>query len=267
MPSSLLRRFATLTTVAGVALSGSVALAGASSADTVTTAGSGVSFSGTFGPTGFVPTSPLATPPRFPTPPTPPAATGTRSLAAFLQQGGGRFLGDRSPNFDRDPNDFDITFNLAIKVITAKPNSPVSLLTRGDVPLTLFLPVDGAWRGLAIQATGNPAIVSQPDRVIFDAVASLGVDTVEKVLLYHVVPRTLTFRNLQGLVGQDVRTALGQTVRISSPFSSSFGLPLFLQVVDNDPASRTPTIESQLEGNRGNVQVAQVINSVLRPKL
>jgi hypothetical protein len=254
-----------ITGLAGAAAAAAVAPAGAAPVGTVTTASSSTSVSGTFGPSGFTPTAPTTTP----TAPTvsQPRATGTRSLAAFLQAGGGRFLGDRSPAFDTNPNDFDITFNLALKVIGDKPGSPVSLLTRGDVPLTLFLPVDGAWRGLAIKATGNPGIVSQPDRVIFDAVASLGTDTVEKVLLYHVVPKTLTFRDLQRLVGQDVQTALGQRVRIDSPFRSSFGPPLTLQVIDADPDSRTPTIEGQIEGNQGNVQVAQVINSVLRPRL
>ena len=53
-------------------------------------------------------------------------ALGNRSLAKVLTSDGNRF--------DRNWGDYDIVTEAALAVIKAKPNSPVSVLTKGDGP-------------------------------------------------------------------------------------------------------------------------------------
>jgi uncharacterized surface protein with fasciclin (FAS1) repeats len=103
---------------------------------------------------------------------------GTGSLAQVLTM-------DRS-GFDRNPRDFDVLTAAVQAVLGAKPNSPVKVLADGSVPLTAFLPTDGAFRKLVREITNKRALPSE--RQAFTAVAGLGIGTVENVLLYHVVP-------------------------------------------------------------------------------
>lgn len=105
--------------------------------------------------------------------------TGTRSLAAVLAADG--------TGFDRNWSDYDIVDNAVRAVLAAKPGSPVKVLADGTTPVTAFLPTDDAFRRLATDLTGRRYT---SERAVFTAVASLGITTVEAVLLYHVVPGT-----------------------------------------------------------------------------
>src|ERR1044072_7581453 len=107
----------------------------------------------------------------------PPAAPGHRSLAKVLTSDGNRF--------DRNARDFDVLTEAVLAVLKAKPSSPVSVLTKGRQRLTAFAPTDQAFRFLVYDLTGTWKV---RERNVFKAVASLGIDTVETVLLYHVVP-------------------------------------------------------------------------------
>ena len=83
-------------------------------------------------------------------------------------------------------------------VLAAKPTSPVAVLADGSTRLTAFLPTDRAFRRLVRDLTGTAPAT---ERAVFAATATLGVDTIEQVLLYHVVPgQTLTAR--QGAPGR-----------------------------------------------------------------
>ena len=111
------------------------------------------------------------------------APTGTRSLAEVLLADGNQF--------DSNSADFDIVTEAVLAVLAAKPASPVKVLTDGSVPLTAFIPDDKAFRILAISLTGSGGT----EQEVFGKVAGLGIDTVEQVLLYHVVPgATITSR-------------------------------------------------------------------------
>src|SRR6185437_9212405 len=101
-------------------------------------------------------------------------ASGTRSLAAVLAADGS--------GFDHRWWDYDILDNAITAVLKAKPSSPVGVLADGTVPLTAFLPNDIAFARLAHDLTGKwyPS-----EQAVFAAVASLGIDTIEAVLLYH----------------------------------------------------------------------------------
>ena len=67
-------------------------------------------------------------------------------------------------------------------MLAAKPNSKVKALTDGTVTLTAFIPNDQAFRLLVKDLTG---IAPKSEKQIFNAVAKLGIPTVEAVLLYH----------------------------------------------------------------------------------
>ncbi len=176
------------------------------------------------------------------------SATGTRSLAAVLAKDG--------PGYDRNWNDFDIVDNAVTAVLTAKPASPVGVLADGKVALTAFLPTDRAFRRLASDLTGKHYT---SESAVFADVASLGIDTVEAVLLYHVVPgATITYRQALRSDGATLTTASGGTVKVDVAWRC------FVSLVDNDPTDRNPYVV-RADLNKGNAQIAHGISEVLRP--
>ena len=108
---------------------------------------------------------------------------GTTSLAEVLGN-------DLVPGngFDKNWSDFDIVREAADAVIVGKPGTPVALLADGSVALTAFIPNDRAFQKLA-RDLGFGAYLSE--KKTFAALATLGVDTLETVLLYHVVAGTI----------------------------------------------------------------------------
>lgn len=179
------------------------------------------------------------------------AATGNRSLAKVLTSDGNRF--DHT-------NDFDIVTEAVLAVLKAKPSSPVSVLTKGNVRLTAFVPTDNAFRVLVYDLTGKWLT---SERKVFNAVASLGIDTVETVLLYHVVPgATITSAKALAADGKDLTTAQGGTfsVDVLNPVRG------VIRLQDQDPNDVDPmTVPKLLDINKGNKQVAHGISYVLRP--
>ena len=184
----------------------------------------------------------------------PTAPTGTRSLAAVLTANG-------NGQFDGNPFDYDIVTKAVLAVVGAKPASPVGLLTKGDVALTAFLPPDFAFRDLVRQLTGR-SYASEKD--VFNAlVAAAGVDTIETVLLYHVVPgATITSSMAVGSDGAALTTAQGGTITVDV-IVKWLGL---VKLVDQDPTDANPYLNPfALDINKGNKQIAHGITAVLRP--
>ncbi|WP_029287033.1 fasciclin domain-containing protein [Cellulomonas sp. HZM] len=180
------------------------------------------------------------------------AHPGTRSLAEVLAADGSRF--------DRRWGDFDIVDAAVRAVLAAKPTSPVAVLADGTVPLTAFLPTDEAFRVLAHDLTHR---WYRSEQQVFGVVASLGIDTVEQVLLYHVVPgTTITARAALASDGASLTTAQGGSITVDVLFR-----PLGIaQLVDKDPDAPNPfLIPWKLDLNTGNLQVAHGISRVLRP--
>jgi uncharacterized surface protein with fasciclin (FAS1) repeats len=178
-------------------------------------------------------------------------ALGTRSLAAVLLA--------HDAKFDHNPGNYDIVTQAVLAVLAADPKSPVAVLTDGTVPLTAFLPNDQAFRILVFDLTGKWI---SSEKGVFTAAAGLGIPTLEKVLLYHVVPgATITRAAALRSNGAALTTAEGGkiTVRVSSCWWSR-GISL----IDNDPNARNPRIV-QFNLNVGNEQIAHGINRVLRP--
>ena len=99
-------------------------------------------------------------------------------------------------------------------MLKAKPDSPVGVLADGTTSLTAFLPTDRAFQRLAESVTGKHI---KTEKGVFTAVAGLSIDTVEAVLLYHVVPgATITYKQARRSDNLVLTTALdGATVRVN----------------------------------------------------
>lgn len=181
-------------------------------------------------------------------------ALGNRSLAAALTAHG-------NGKFDRNWNDYDIVTQAVLAVLKAKPSSAVSVLTQGKVPLTAFIPDDRAFRRLAKDLTGT---APRTEKATFDSlVTAVGVDTIEQVLLYHVVPGArITAKKALRADGAVLTTAQGGTITVGV---ADRRVPLIV-LQDKDPDALDPIVDpAGLNINKGNKQVAHGIVFVLRP--
>lgn len=180
-------------------------------------------------------------------------AIGEDSLAALLTSDGN--------TFDNDKSDFDIVTEAALAVVAAKPDSPVALLADGTQRLTVFAPTDQAFRLLVKDLTGQTI---KSEKKIFTSLVDLaGVDTIEQVLLYHVVPgKTLTSNKVLKADGARLTTAQGGKVKVDIRKKPSLRITL----KDRDKNDRDPRVVlTALDLNKGNKQVAHGIDQVLRP--
>jgi len=171
-----------------------------------------------------------------------------RSLAAVLTSDGNKF--------DHNSHDFDIVTQAVLAVLKAKPSSPVSVLTHGKTRVTAFVPTDQAFRALVFDLTGKWL---KKESNVFAVVASLGIDTVETVLLYHVVPgATITGRAALRSDGAALTTAAGPAITVDVICRH------WVTLKDADTNDRNPTVVA-FDINKGNKQIAHAINRVLRP--
>ena len=180
-------------------------------------------------------------------------AAGEDSLAGLLTSDGNQF--------DKDKNDFDIVTEAALAVVAAKPESPVALLADGTQRLTVFAPTDEAFRLLAEDLTGKKI---RSEKKIFEALVELaGVDTIETVLLYHVVPgKTLTSKKVLKSNGAKLTTAQGGKIKVKVKMKPEVSVTL----KDRDKNDDDPmAVLDALDLNKGNKQVAHGIDRVLRP--
>jgi hypothetical protein len=115
-----------------------------------------------------------------------------------------------------------------------------------------------AFRKLARDLTGK---TYKTEAQVFGALATtLGIDTIENVLLYHVVPgATVTYRQALKSNGAVLNTALaGSTIKVKVIWH------IFVSLKDNDPDASNPYVV-KANINKGNLQIAHGINRVLRP--
>jgi uncharacterized surface protein with fasciclin (FAS1) repeats len=183
-------------------------------------------------------------------PPAQAKALGTRSLAAVLTSD--------NNTFDRNPQDFDITTEAVLAVLDAKPGSPVAVLADGSTPLTAFVPTDRAFKRLAGDLLGRTFL---SERVVFNRLAAtLGIDTIEAVLLYHVVPGARVLKNAALRAdGARLTTASGQHLIVNVERTRPR-----VRLIDRDPDALNPRVV-KFNLNQGNRQIAHGINRVLRP--
>lgn len=178
------------------------------------------------------------------------APRGTTSLAEVLAADGNRL--------DRNWDDFDIVEKAVYAVLEAKPDSPVAVLADGDTALTAFVPTDRAFRRLVHDLTGDR---KARERGVLRAVTSFAdADTLEAVLLYHVVPgATITYFQARQADEARLTTALGSKIRVNVVRGD-------VRLKDRDRDDLNPqVIRGAKNLNKGNKQIAHGINRVLRP--
>lgn len=177
-----------------------------------------------------------------------PARPHTTSLAQVLAADGHRF--------DQKWGDFDVLDKAVSTVLAEKPDSAVGVLAKGRTKLTAFLPTDRAFRVLVTNLTGTKPAT---ERATFRTLAkAAGVDTIETVLLYHVVPgATLGSAKVLQADGTKLTTAQGGTVKVHVN-----GKMVRLQ--DKDRDLRDPRVVA-VDINKGNPQIAHAIDRVLLP--
>lgn len=176
-------------------------------------------------------------------------APGTTPLTEVLAADGNKY--------DKNWDDFDIVEKAVRAVLKANPDSAVGVLADGDTALTAFIPTDRAFRKLVTAVTGDrPAT----EKATFAAVASLGIDTVEDVLLYHVVPgATVTYAQAKQADGARLETALGTHIGVNVKKGE-------VRIVDADRNARNARVIAAAKNlNKGNEQIAHGIDRVLRP--
>jgi hypothetical protein len=177
------------------------------------------------------------------------AKAGDTSLAEVL--------GADGQKLDGNWGDFDVVEAAVFAVLDAKPTSPVGLLADGDTRLTAFVPTDAAFRSFVRSIKGfAPKTEAKTLKQVVKIAGS--IDTVETVLLYHVVAgQTLTSPKVLAAEGEKVTTAQGGAFRVHVGKAGVF-------LVDKDRGAANPYVVV-LDVNRGNKQVAHGINRVLRP--
>jgi uncharacterized surface protein with fasciclin (FAS1) repeats len=177
---------------------------------------------------------------------------GTKSLAQVLAADGTKL--------DHNWQDFDILEQAVLAVVAAKPSSPVALLTDGNVRLTAFLPTDEAFRDLVGDLTGKKPGTEK--KTLNALLAFADVNTIETVLLYHVVPgATLASPKVikAAKAGTRLTTAQGGKVKVVNRKGN-------ITLVDKDPDFADPTvILNGIDINRGNKQIGHAIDRVLLP--
>ncbi len=176
------------------------------------------------------------------------AADGNKSLAAVLTSDNNQF--------DTNWKDYDIVTEAALAVLAAKPNSAVGLLTKGDVALTAFIPNDKAFQTLVKDLTGT---APSTEAKTFAAVAGLGgIDLVETVLLYHVVPGA-TIDAATALKADDAYLETGvRAIQVNVKKGP------VIRLKDADSGARNAQV-NVVNINKGNKQIAHGIDRVMRP--
>lgn len=163
--------------------------------------------------------------------------------------------------FDKNSGDFDVVTEAVLAVLAAKPDSPVKVLADPSVKLTAFVPTDRAFLRLASDLTGTKV---KSEKKAFGTVAGLGIDTVETVLLYHVVPGAkVTAKKALKANGASLATAQGGDITVTV---KKKGPKIILG--DQDGNSRDAQVILALTDiNKGKVnqQIAHGIDRVLRP--
>ena len=183
--------------------------------------------------------------------PAPPAGGGRTSVAEVLAADG--------LEFDQKWNDFDILDQAVNDVLEAKPKSAVAALAAGKVKLTAFAPTDRAFRRLAEEVSG-----SKPDdeASTYETLSTVGVGTIEGILLYHVVPGApIDYRTAKKADGAKLETANGK--RLVVDYRPKSGL---VRLIDKDRDARNAFVLPAAKNlNKGNRQIAHGVSAVLRP--
>ena len=171
--------------------------------------------------------------------------------------------------FDGNWYDFDIVEAVARTVVDAKGvgGTTVAALADPNAALTVFAPNDRAFQVLAHDLTGKwysteSGVVGGIAGAIQDKLGLNVVDTLESVLLYHVIGGKVMFADAKAASGASVPTVLGPTIGIRY-----YGWINKLVLVDKDSDDINPWVvnsKRDIQTSNGN-SVIHGIALVLRP--
>ena len=189
-----------------------------------------------------------------------PMMAGTASAAPGTTSLGDVLLADTvkgAPSFDKNGSDFDILTAAVLGVLDANEGSTVGVLLDGDVKLTAFIPTDKAFKrtagDLGIRAKGEARLTGK-------LVNALGIETIEQVLLYHVVPGAkINAKAAAKADGVKLGMANGQTLQVNVTKKA-------ISLKDKAHDVQNPKV-IVTDINKGNKQIAHAINRVLLPSL
>ncbi len=172
---------------------------------------------------------------------------------------GSILLADTSGPELRNANgdDYDILLAQVLRVLEAKPDSPVGILLDPTVPVTAFLPNDDAFLATGL-VTGRTSAEQAFDRRLS---AAFAVDEIEQVLLGHVVVgQTLDSSVVVESDGASLTTAAGTTLTVEVRDDGS------IAVVDDAEGNRDALLVlDAIDINLGQVQIGHTVDRVLLP--
>jgi uncharacterized surface protein with fasciclin (FAS1) repeats len=162
---------------------------------------------------------------------------------------------DGPDGFDRRRWDYDIVTQavLLFPDLVAAASDP-------SAQLTVFLPNDQAFRQLVREVTGT---APRSEAEVFAAVASLGTDTVLRVLQYHILPGAISYWAALGADGEALATLLPDaaiTVDVDGPWWWRY-----VRLGDLDADDRDAVVVHPSVGGEAANGYAHGIDRVLRP--
>jgi uncharacterized surface protein with fasciclin (FAS1) repeats len=160
---------------------------------------------------------------------------------------------DDANGFDHNWHDYDIVTQavLAFPDLTAAASDPTA-------SLTAFLPNDRAFRRLVREITGQRP---KSEQAAFDAVVSLGLDTVKTVLTYHLVGSKISYDAALQSNGAVLPTLQGGTIEVKV---RGKWCPT-IRLIDADTDDRDPRVIDPNIGGEASNGFAHGIDRVLRP--
>lgn len=169
--------------------------------------------------------------------------------------------------FDSNWYDYDI-LEAAARVVVSAPDkaaSPVTALANPDAALTVLAPNDRAFQVLAWSLTKKwytteAGVLGAIAGAITNGLKADLEDTLEAVLLYHVIGGRKTFSDLKSMSGTSVQTVGG----------GSIGLRYYrwintLVLRDADPDAANPWVVNSKRNIAAGKSIVHGISLVLRP--
>ena len=166
---------------------------------------------------------------------------------------------------DNNPYDFDIVTKAAL--VTGADG-----ILAGLDKFTLFAPNDRAFEVLAndlgLLGKNYRFSAKVDEKRVFEAIASLGIPTVTKVLLYHVVPNAkVTGKDvLSGPFSQRISMANGEKLRVTV-LSRSSRFPVIILGDKDGKFFNDSVVRSQINAVETDNTVVHGISGVLLPTL
>lgn len=178
---------------------------------------------------------------------------GTTSLQDAIANDGNQF--------DTNWGDFDIATEVTKTVLDAKPTSALSAVKNGHLALSAFIPTDRAFRKFVKDLSGMKPVTEQATYAALVTHAS--TDQLERLMLSQIVPNaTLTVRKLRLMNGAVLTTMSGTEIKVRV---WRHRVPRIVIAHSDRTNQYAWLLFFKRNLNKGNLQVAQGVDRVIRP--